>query len=129
MLSSIGTSAFQETLMSNVVSAIACVPGAIAPGDRAAHFSLAHSLFHDKADERRELPEGYAFRFREEEFDAVARFVANERKCCPFVDFEITLTRESGELWLRMSGPPGTRSVLEAELSLQRGCACSGSSP
>lgn len=103
---------------------IACVPGAIAPQDRAGHFALAHELLKERTEERRDLPEGYAFRFRVEEFDAVVRFVANERKCCPFVDFEIVLTREPHELWLRMSGPPGTRAVLQAELSLQGNCGC-----
>jgi len=102
---------------------IACVPGAIAPEDRAGHFALARELLQERAEERQDLPEGYAFRFGVEEFDAVARFVANERKCCPFVDFEIVLTRES-QLWLRMSGPPGARAVLEAELSLHRSCGC-----
>lgn len=110
--------------MNGSAAEIVCVPGAIAPQDRAGHFALAQELLNERAEERRDLAEGYAFRFRVKEFDAVARFVANERKCCPFVDFEIALTRAPHELWLRMSGPPGTRAVLEAELSLQRPCSC-----
>lgn len=85
---------------------------------------MARELLTERAEERRDLPEGYAFRFRAEELDAVVRFVTNERKCCPFVDFEIALTREPHELWLRMSGPPGTRAVLQAELSLHGTCRC-----
>lgn len=111
--------------MNGNVLEIACVPGAIAPEERAAHFALARQLLNERTKARRDLPEGYAFRFSAEDFEAVARFVANERKCCPFVDFEIVLTREPRELWLRMSGPPGTRVVLEAELGVQRSCSCS----
>ena len=74
--------------------------------------------------ERVGLPNGYALRFRPDAFDDVARFVANERKCCPFLSFELLLDAASGPIWLRMTGPEGTRAVLDAELNLNSVCHC-----
>jgi len=93
----------------------ACVPGAIAPEEREAHFALARLLFGELVEERAALPNGYAYRFPPDALGRVARFVANERKCCPFLSFELVIA-ESGPLWLRMTGPAGTREILDAEL-------------
>lgn len=107
------------------VTALACVPGAIPTEDRAAHFALARKLFTEMAQERCELQQhGYAFRFHPEALEELARFVANERRCCPFMKFEITLAAAAGPLWLRMTGPAGTRAVLDAELNLSGSCSC-----
>ena len=103
---------------------VVCVPGAIPPAERQAHFALARELFGERAKERAALPNGYAIRFPPDALESVARFVANERKCCPFMSFELTLAPESGPLWLRMTGPEGTRSVLDAELNLGESCGC-----
>ncbi len=109
---------------SNGASELVCVPGAIAAVERARHFALAHELFHERAQERQDLKNGYALRFASDTLESVARFVANERKCCPFVSFEITLASDDGPLWLRMTGPSGTREVLQAELDLPSACGC-----
>lgn len=97
---------------------LACVPAAIAPEERAAHFALIRQLFGGHVHERAELPNGYAYRFQSDALEAVARFVANERRCCPFLNFELAVAAASGPLWLRMTGPEGTREVLEAELAV-----------
>jgi hypothetical protein len=102
---------------------LACVPDAIPVGDRAAHFELARELFHVRVNERSELTEGFAFRFPRDAFEAVARFVANERKCCPFVTFELSIGPEPASLLLQMTGPKGTRAILEAELDLPGTCS------
>lgn len=103
---------------------LACVPTAIPLTERAAHFPLARELFVDLAKERSDLANGYAFRFAPDALETLARFIANERKCCPFMSFELTLDAESGPIWLRMTGPPGTREVLQAELDLPGSCGC-----
>lgn len=94
---------------------LACVPGAIAPGEREAHFALAAELF-GAAQERREVPEGYAFRLAPEWLERAARFVANERRCCPFLEFTLTAGPGETSVWLRLTGPRGTRELLDAEL-------------
>ncbi len=109
---------------SSQIPKIACVPSAIEQAARTAHFALARELFEMRAEERAPLPNGYSFRFPPTALEEVVRFVANERKCCPFMSFELTLASESGPLWLRMTGPEGTREVLEAELNLAGSCGC-----
>ena len=109
---------------STVAPELACVPSAIPAAERRDHFALARELFQERAKERAALPNGYAIRFLPDALDAVARFIANERKCCPFMSFELTLAPESGPLWLRMTGPEGTQGVLDAELNLAGSCGC-----
>ena len=111
-------------MSSNQMPALACVPSAIPTAERPAHFSLGRELLEVRAVERVALSNGYAVRFQPDEFEAVARFVANERKCCPFLTFELALEPASGPLWLRMTGPDGTRAVLDAELGPGGGCGC-----
>ena len=98
--------------------ALACVVGAIPAGERAGHFALLRKLFGVAVRERSALADGYAFRFDAHAFSDVARFVENERLCCPFLTFVIELSQDGGPLWLRLTGPAGTREFLEAELSL-----------
>jgi hypothetical protein len=109
-------------------AAIACVPGAIPKEERAAHFQLAKRLFVELAETREQLSDGYAFRFPADAIHEVARFIANERRCCPFMEFGISISPNADSLWLRMTGPEGTRDVLDAELNLRDcslgSCAC-----
>jgi len=103
---------------------LACVPSAIAASERPGHFALGRELLEVRAEERVALPDGYAIRFRAGDFEDVARFVTNERRCCPFLTFELRLEAAPGSLWLRMTGPEGARTVLDAELNLTSGCCC-----
>lgn len=101
-----------------------CVPDAIPAGDRAAHFKRARRLMIEMAEERQELKSGYAFRFRADALETIAQFIVNERKCCPFLDFEVTIAAASGPVWLRMTGPDGAREALKAELGVAKTCSC-----
>ena len=103
---------------------LTCVRSAIPAAERPAHFALARELLTECAQERRELPNGYAIRFPPEAVEAVARFIANERKCCPFLSFELTLAPESGACWLRRTGPDGAREAINAELNQTGLCGC-----
>ena len=106
-------------------SALVCVPGAIPANERSKHFTLAQQLFHQTATEKRALKNGYELRLPVAALPDVGRFILNERLCCPFVRFEITLDPEAEILRFSMTGPEGTREVLEAELSLRaKSCAC-----
>lgn len=98
--------------------AIACVPGAIPADERAAHFALIRSLFGAAAESREPCGDGYAYRFPPDALEGVSRFVLNERKCCPFLSFSLEITPADGPVWLRLTGPEGTREFLDAELSL-----------
>ena len=99
---------------------IACVLDAIPPEQRRTHFALVHQLFGQAIKEQRDLPNGYECRFGLEFVEALSTFIANERKCCPFVDFELAVAARSDYVTLRMTGPQGTRDVLQAELLSKR---------
>jgi hypothetical protein len=103
---------------------LVCVPSAIPAAQRARHFVLARELLNKQAAERADLPDGYAFRFAVDKLVELARFIDNESKCCPFVTFDLQIAPGSGPTWLKITGPEGTREVLEAELSLQGSCGC-----
>jgi len=66
-------------------------------------------------DEIRERPEGYAFRLPTETelIRQAAAFVARERQCCPFFDFTIEVGRDSGPVWLSVSGREGVKQYVE----------------
>jgi hypothetical protein len=95
-----------------------CIPAAIPPAERPAHFALAMRLFLWQAQEHAKLKDGHAFRFPSDSLEAVARFITNERKCCPFIAFEVTLAPAAASFWLRMTGPEGTRQALDTVLNL-----------
>ena len=65
-----------------------------------------------------ETDDGYAFSFPGDEEWALglARFVATERKCCPFFAFE----PEDGEILLRIKGPEGVKAFIEDGLAARR---------
>jgi len=81
--------------------------------ERDAHFALLSRLLAEDVRERLGSPNGYAFRFDGDMFDDIARYVSNERKCCPFLDFVIEVASDGGTLWLRLTGPSGTREFLD----------------
>jgi hypothetical protein len=103
---------------------LACVPGAIPMTKRLQHFALARTLLNRQATGRTDLLDGYAFRFEADKLLELAQFIDNERKCCPFTTFELSVAPEAGPIWLRMTGPDGTRAVLQAELSIAGSCGC-----
>ena len=94
----------------------ACDLGALDERTRAAHLELAGQLMHGGAAEVRELPDGYAFRFDAAQYEQVARFVANERLCCPFFAFALEVPPAQGPLWLRITGATGVKEFLRTEL-------------
>jgi hypothetical protein len=100
------------------ITPIACTPAAIPADVRGAHFALAARLFGGHVRERRDLPHGIELRFDAEDLADVARFVADERRCCPFLHIHLELLPDDGPLWLRLTGPPGTREFMAAELRL-----------
>jgi hypothetical protein len=66
---------------------------------------LGRDLFA-RVEEVAELPDGYAYRFPAEEAwtETLLGFVAAERRCCPFLTFELAFEPHGGPLWLRLRG-------------------------
>ncbi len=97
---------------------IACNLTAIPLAVREQHITVGLQIFQ-MAQEVQELPSGYAFRFANElgMFMALANFVENERRCCPFYAFAIELEPNGGPLWLRLTGGEGVKEFEQAIFS------------
>lgn len=96
---------------------LVCDPDAHPAAERESHQASAERLFA-AVREKRELPDGYAFRLLAEGamLRQVAAYIADERLCCPFFRFEIAIEPEGGPLWLRITGGAGVKEFLAAEL-------------
>jgi hypothetical protein len=91
---------------------IACDLGAIATQDRSRHAALLDSL-RTRTRERRELSDGYAFRFDADTstLTNLAAWVGLERLCCPFLRFTIEV-EPGGSLWLRLTGSADVKTFV-----------------
>jgi len=96
---------------------LVCDPDALPVAERESHQASAERLFA-AVREKRELPDGYAFRLPAEAamLRQAAAYIADERLCCPFFRFEIAIEPEGGLLWLRITGGAGVKEFLAAEL-------------
>lgn len=75
-----------------------------------------HARLASALQERRELPDGYAFRFAAESelLQSLARFVDLERQCCPFLRFRLVLEPGKGPMWLELTGAEGSKETIQA---------------
>ncbi len=98
---------------------VACDWSALTADQQERQRSLYRRLRED-VKEVRELDDGYAFRHSPDGdvLLAIAEFVANERLCCPFFEFGLTVERDGGPVWLRMTGGGDAKRVLEAEMGV-----------
>lgn len=69
-----------------------------------------------RAESVEPLPEGARWRFApsSEFFVAVAAVIDAERRCCPFLRFDLVVEPGGGPVWLDVTGPPGTAAFLAA---------------
>jgi hypothetical protein len=99
----------------------ACRLDALASHERVRHAALTEELLAS-ARWVQEIPRGYAFRFPDDR--ALSRhlveWVALERRCCPFIEFEILLGLEGEPVILRLTGGQGVREFLAAEFALEK---------
>jgi RimJ/RimL family protein N-acetyltransferase len=69
-------------------------------------------------EEIRWLADGAAFRFSSGPavVDLLTEFVRLESRCCAFLRFRLTVEPAGGPVWLELTGGPGTREFLEAQV-------------
>ena len=98
---------------------IACDWSALTADQQERQRSLYRRLREDVL-EVRELDDGYVFRHSPDGdvLLAIAEFVANERLCCPFFDFALTVERGDGPVWLHITGQGEAKGTLEAEMGV-----------
>lgn len=104
-------------LNSNENQALACDLTAISTDIREEHVLTSPQLFA-MAQEVQDLPNGFAIRFLNEpgNFMSIAKFIENERLCCPFFNFVLELEPNNGPLWLKLTGAEGVKELLQITL-------------
>lgn len=70
-------------------------------------------------EEIRWLADGAAFRYSSATavVDLLTEFVRLESRCCPFLRFRLTVEPAGGPVWLELTGGPGVREFLEAQVN------------
>ena len=103
--------------MTKEESPFACDMTAIAADQRDAHLATINKLFR-AVESIRELPNGYSVRLPNESAILVTaeEFIALERLCCPFFDFNLEIEREGGAVWLSLTGREGVKPFIMAEI-------------
>lgn len=63
-----------------------------------------------------ELSDGFVFRFRLEEskLQDLAKIMDMERKCCPFLNFRLTLEAGNDFVSLELTGAEGTKEIIKS---------------
>ncbi len=99
-------------------SSLYCDMTVFSAEERERHIAAIQRML-DAARESRELPDGYAFRFEPDSATLLqlAEFIAGERLCCPFLNFDLRVEAGSGPFWLRVTGPEGVKEFLRMELN------------
>lgn len=74
----------------------------------------------EKVLEKKELADGYAFRFNgdDETIDQLFEFVRTERRCCDFFIFNLSISGDQSEAWLELTGVEGSKDFVTDELGL-----------
>src|SRR5687767_12014387 len=96
---------------------IACDLSVFTPEQRDYHIALAGEVFA-AVTEVGELPDGYTFRLPGDSsmLFKLAEFIRDERLCCPFWTFGVTVEPPGGSIWLQLTGPDGAKQAVVAEL-------------
>lgn len=103
-----------------IQSPIACDLTAIPDNARDGHIATSKQILA-VATEVRELDDGFALRLPNDSatlMDA-ARYIDQERKCCPFFQFTIQVEADGGPLWLHLAGREGVKEFLRGEIGGQ----------
>ena len=99
-------------------SPLACNMGVFTPAERTAHI-LNTTHIMERIQTVEEVENGYEFTFpgETEMISKVAEFIANERLCCPFLKFTLTVDSNDKPISLVLDGPFGTPEFLRVEFS------------
>jgi hypothetical protein len=89
---------------------ITCNLSVFTPEERTAHEHLWGELQSAMLEQRQE-PEAVRYRLPADYWLKAAQFIAGERRCCPFFDFNLDVNHE-GVLWLSIGGSPEARALL-----------------
>jgi hypothetical protein len=94
---------------------IACNLAALTTSERAEHAELLRRVA--SAHELTEIEDGFrlGYRIDPDLASAIARWMVYERRCCPFLAFELTL-EDDAKFSLRLRCPPDAKDLVRAVL-------------
>jgi len=95
----------------------ACNAAALSATERQRYGELTRSLL-GAVHEKKELPQGYAFRLPPADLVTTAEWISLERKCCPFFTFVLQQSRDGGPVWLKITGSEGVKEFIREEFGL-----------
>lgn len=74
----------------------------------------------DQVLAKEELENGFAFKFpgSDDMLDQLSEFIKAERACCDFFVFGLSISGDSSEIWLELSGPAGAKEFIATELEI-----------
>lgn len=83
--------------------------------------TLASDIFRD-VQQVAELTDGYSFSFPGDDAWAgrLLEFITFERRCCPFITFELLFEPGQGAIWLRLRGAAGVKEFIRNEMEMLR---------
>jgi hypothetical protein len=112
------------------------------PSPKSVHCDLACTLSPAELDARRErlaafaararyveaLPSGYALRFGfdAEGLEEAMSLISAETRCCSFLEFQMTIRPAHDLVAIEITGPEGTRELLDGVLAVEPPAAQSG---
>ena len=100
----------------NVHAPLACNMGVFSPDQRESHILTTTKLL-ESVQSVQEVENGYEFTFpnHTEFISQIAEFIANERLCCPFLNFTLKIISNNEPISLSLTGPIGTQEFLRIE--------------
>ena len=95
---------------------LVCNMSIFSPAERESHLQTTNELVQ-AVQGVKEVENGYEFSFPNEVglISKIAEFISNERLCCPFLKFTLTILPNGGPISLSLTGPVGTQEFLRAE--------------
>ncbi len=94
-----------------------CNLAALTPADRARDHELVPMLA-DALLERKELPDGYAYRFEHRALKALGEWVPIVAKCCQPLSYDVSLEPQpGGALWVKITGRDGAKEFVATEFA------------
>lgn len=95
---------------------VACTLGAFTPEEQKRHSELMATLT-PMLQSPHELENGYAFPLAAspQQFVDVAEWITLERKCCPFLQFDLQWLPQTNTPELRLTGGPGVKEFIAAQ--------------
>ena len=102
-----------------VQSPFTCDRLALTPKLRHRHFDILGPFLRTRVQAARSEPDGYTFRFPNDwaTYAALTEWMNGERMCCPFLDIDLSTSREHGEIWMKLSGRPGTKEFIRSDFA------------